>query len=162
MVRLFSNDISRRSFLQLTAAATAAAGLVERPSLSAAAEEGEKAVDACCPSLALCTAVCPLKVTVKGGRITHIASHPEYKSCPKGLAQRVSVYDPDRLKYPLKRAGERGEGKFRRISWDEALDLYAGKIKEISAAHGNQAILWYPGRGTGGLARLAAKQRFAA
>ncbi|HTU03865.1 MAG TPA: molybdopterin-dependent oxidoreductase, partial [Candidatus Sulfotelmatobacter sp.] len=160
MVQLFSNDITRRSFLQLTAAATAAAALVERPALGHAADDGEKVFDACCPSLALCTAVCPLKVTVKGGRITHIASHPEYKSCPKGLAQRMNVYDPDRLKYPLKRVGERGEAKFERISWDEAIDLYAGKIKEISGKYGNTAILWYPARGTGGLARAAAKLRF--
>ncbi len=115
---------------------------------------------ACCPSLGLCTAICPLDVTVKQGRITHISNHPEYLCCVQGHAQRASVYDPERLKYPMKRIGERGEGRFERISWDEALDLYAGKIKEIGGRYGNDSILFYSARGTMGLARLAARTRF--
>ena len=122
--------------------------------------EREKKFSACCPSLGLCTATCPLQVTVKDGRITHIANHPDYLCCVQGHAQRASVYDPNRLKYPMKRVGQRGDGQFERISWDEAIDIYAGKIKEIGGKHGNEAILFYPARGTMGMARLAPKVRF--
>jgi anaerobic dimethyl sulfoxide reductase subunit A len=119
-----------------------------------------KEFSACCPSLGLCTAICPLKVTVKDGKITHITNHPDYVCCVQGHAQRSAVNDPNRLKYPMKRVGERGEGKFERISWDEAISLYAGKIQEIGGKYGNQDILFYSVRGTMGLARLAAKTRF--
>ena len=50
--------------------------------------------------------------------------------CPKGLAAKQLVYNPKRLLKPLKRVGERGEGKWKEISWDEALDTVAEKLKE--------------------------------
>ena len=67
--------------------------------------------------------------------------------CPKGLASVEQLYHPDRLKYPLKRVGERGQGRWERISWNNALDLIAGKIKEIIAAYGPEAVAL--GQGTG-------------
>jgi anaerobic selenocysteine-containing dehydrogenase len=51
------------------------------------------------------------------------------RNCAKGPATLNQVYDPDRILYPLKRAGARGEGKWRRVSWDEALDDIAGRIR---------------------------------
>lgn len=110
--------------------------------------------------MGLCTATCPLEVTVQDGRITHISDHPAYPACVKGHVQHMTVNDPTRLKYPMVRVGKRGEAKFERISWDAAIDLYAGKIKEIGDEYGLEAILFYAARGTGGLARLAAKERF--
>ncbi len=122
--------------------------------------KARRVFSACCPSLGLCTATCPLQVTVKAGQITHISNDPNYLCCVKGHALRASVYDPTRLLYPMKRTGERGEGKFQRISWDEAIDTYAGKIKETTGKYGSDAILFYPARGTMGLARLAPRVRF--
>jgi anaerobic dimethyl sulfoxide reductase subunit A len=136
------------------------ADMIARDGVAVQVGNGIKEFISCCPSLGLCTAVCPLKVTVKDERIIHIRNHPEYFCCLQGLAQRAMVYDPARLQYPMKRVGERGEGKFERISWDEAIDLYAAKINEIGGAYGNDAILFYSVRGTMGLARLAAKTRF--
>jgi anaerobic dimethyl sulfoxide reductase subunit A len=164
--------VSRRSFLKSAAATGIAAAMAEQlggesmskisgePGVVQAAE-GARVFDACCPSLGLCTATCPLKVTVEAGRITHITNHPDYLCCTKGHALRSTVYDPTRLRYPMKRAGERGEGQFSRISWDEALYIYAGKIRQTSGHYGSDAILFYPARGTMGLARLAPKVRFA-
>lgn len=60
--------------------------------------------------------------------------------CPKGLTIPDVMYHPDRLLYPLKRVGERGEGKWERISWEEALTTIAGKLKEIKDKYGGDAI----------------------
>jgi anaerobic dimethyl sulfoxide reductase subunit A len=73
---------------------------------------------------------------------------------------RMHVYNPTRLKYPMKRSGERGGGQFERITWEEAIDIYAGKIREIESKYGRETILWYPGRGLSGLARAVPKVRF--
>jgi len=60
--------------------------------------------------------------------------------CTKGITIPDVMYHPDRLKYPLKRRGERGEGKWERISWDEAISTIAGKLKEIKERYGPEAI----------------------
>jgi len=61
-------------------------------------------------------------------------------SCIKGMTIPDVMYHPDRIKYPLKRAGKRGEGKWERISWDEAIGTIAGKLKEIKEEFGPEAI----------------------
>lgn len=60
--------------------------------------------------------------------------------CPKGLAAKQLVYNPKRLLKPLKRVGERGEGKWEEISWDEALDTVAEKIKDYKERYGPQGL----------------------
>jgi anaerobic dimethyl sulfoxide reductase subunit A len=89
-----------------------------------------------------CGGTCPLRVHVKEGAITRIETDDEYRACLKGRAYRQRVYSPDRLKYPLKRCGEKGNGKYTRISWDEALDTVAGKLKEVKSRYGPEAILY--------------------
>lgn len=66
------------------------------------------------------------------------------RPCPKGYAQAQMIYDPNRVKYPMKRVGRRGEGKFERISWDEALDTIAKKLVEVKEKHGPYSILHEP------------------
>lgn len=61
-------------------------------------------------------------------------------ACIKGATIPDVMYHPDRLLYPLKRVGERGEGKWERISWDEAISTIAGKLKEIKEKYGPEAI----------------------
>jgi anaerobic selenocysteine-containing dehydrogenase/NADPH-dependent glutamate synthase beta subunit-like oxidoreductase len=60
--------------------------------------------------------------------------------CVKGATIPDVMYHPDRLKYPLKRTGARGEGKWQRITWDEALNTIANKLKEIKDKYGPEAI----------------------
>ncbi|MCC6800923.1 MAG: molybdopterin-dependent oxidoreductase [Anaerolineae bacterium] len=65
---------------------------------------------------------------------------PRAIPCVRGRSQYYRVYSPERLKYPMKRVGKRGEGKFERISWEEALDTIATEIKRIKETYGNEAI----------------------
>ena len=93
-------------------------------------------------------------VTVEDGRATRIAGDPEHPFTNGFLCTKVSrylerTYHPDRLQFPQIRAGAKGEGRFRRATWDEALDRIATKLKEIIAsADGPQAILPYSYGGT--------------
>lgn len=99
-----------------------------------------------------CHGGCGVVVHVKDGRITKIEGDPEFPTnhgtmCSKGLAFQQLVYHPERVIYPLKRAGKKGDGKWQRISWDEALDTIAAKYKKIKEEYGAEAIVL--GYGTG-------------
>ena len=85
----------------------------------------------------------------KHGKLLKIDGNPVHplthgRLCARGNAGHKLTYDPDRLKYPLMRVGERGEGKFKRVSWDEALDFMADKLKKIKAEHGAESIGFFP------------------
>jgi len=88
---------------------------------------------------------CLLKLHVKNGVIIRIETddgdEPQLRACARGRAQRQRVYAPNRLKYPMRRTGERGEGKFERISWDEALDRIAYEMKRIKESYGVGAFV---------------------
>jgi len=87
-----------------------------------------------------CGGACPLKIHVKDGEIIRIETDDEFRACQRGRAYRQRVYAPDRLKYPMKRVGERGKGKFERISWEEALDTVSSEIKRIKDKFGPSAL----------------------
>lgn len=92
-----------------------------------------------------CGGRCVLKVHVKDGVITRVetddAEMPQLRACVRGRAYRQRVYADDRLRFPMKRVGARGEGKFERISWDEALDTVASELKRVKEKYGSGAIL---------------------
>lgn len=119
-----------------------------------AAEVDQLVRSTCSPN---CTGACGFKARVTGGRISTLiqaADYPEEsynpRGCLRGLSMMDLIYGKDRLKYPLIRTGPRGSGKFRRATWDEALDYTAGKLKEISDKYGPEAIastIQVPGTG---------------
>src|SRR5690606_20153400 len=83
-----------------------------------------------------CEAACGLlayvdKETLRIRKLEGNPAHPgsRGRNCAKGPATVNQVYDPERILYPMKRAGKRGEGKWVRTTWDEALDTIAGKIR---------------------------------
>jgi anaerobic selenocysteine-containing dehydrogenase len=93
---------------------------------------------------------CGILVHVENGRITKIEGDPDSPLnrgtiCSKGLAQIERLNHPDRLKYPLKRTGERGQGKWARISWDEALETIVEKIKQTIDRDGPRSISFAQG-----------------
>ncbi|MEE8472093.1 MAG: molybdopterin-dependent oxidoreductase, partial [Dehalococcoidia bacterium] len=110
---------------------------------------GEEVVMTTCSSH--CGGTCILKVHVRDGAITRIETDdggdPQFRACLRGRAYRQRVYAPDRLKYPMKRTGERGKGQFQRITWDEALDTVARELIRVKEAYGNGAIFF---KGSGG------------
>jgi anaerobic dimethyl sulfoxide reductase subunit A len=95
-----------------------------------------------------CGGACVLKLHLENGIITRIetddGAEPQLRACLRGRAYRQRMYAPDRLLYPMKRIGERGEGKFEQISWDEAIDTVASEIIRVRDTHGPASILFLP------------------
>ncbi|MFC2052486.1 molybdopterin-dependent oxidoreductase [Chloroflexota bacterium] len=102
-----------------------------------------------------CGGRCLLKAHVEGGRITKLepddCEEPQLRACARGYASRQRLYAPDRIKYPMKRIGARGEGKFERISWGQALDTVADELKRVKKTYGPTGIFCIPGSGSAGL-----------
>src|SRR3989442_829150 len=98
---------------------------------------GEEVVTSTCGHN--CGGRCVGNAHVIDGRIVKISSdpakwtpqQPSLPACARGVGQIERVYHPDRLKYPLRRTGPRGSGQFERVSWDEALDEVALKMRQV-------------------------------
>jgi anaerobic selenocysteine-containing dehydrogenase len=93
--------------------------------------------------------VLPAQSHVKDGVIVRIegddrptdsVADPQLRPCIRGRSYRRRQYHPDRLKHPMKRIGQRGEARFERISWDEALDQVAAGLVRIKETYGNSAM----------------------
>jgi anaerobic selenocysteine-containing dehydrogenase len=103
-----------------------------------------------------CPDTCSMLVTVEDGRATRLRGDPNHAFTRGFLCQKVTrylerVYHPGRLQYPMVRSGPKGQGTFRRVSWDEAVDLITRRFREIAgASDGPQAILPYSYCGTMG------------
>ena len=99
-----------------------------------------------------CLAQCGLLVHVENGVAVKIEGdashwHSHGSVCNRTVHYLEKVYHPERLKYPMKRIGERGEGKWRRISWDEAMDTIADKMKSAKDKYGPESIWIHSGYG---------------
>lgn len=155
-------QLDRRTFLKL---GTATAGLVAATgSVAALARADElqkggrdfsrktgkerKAIPSVCLQ---CVSGCGILGYVEDGRLVKIEGNPEHPNnrgtiCAKGQAGINQVYDPDRILYPLKRVGKRGEGKWKRISWEEALEEVAGRMKALRDAGKPEEFVFHYGR----------------
>nr|MBF0221164.1 molybdopterin-dependent oxidoreductase [Desulfobulbaceae bacterium] len=105
------------------------------------AEDGQRLHSVC----GLCKAKCLITGVVQGGRLIRIEGNPESPStngkiCARGLAATKMLYDSDRLKYPLKRVGARGEGKWARIGWGEAIDTIFLHLEKTLAQKGPDGL----------------------
>jgi anaerobic selenocysteine-containing dehydrogenase len=98
----------------------------------------------------ICPAGCLNQIHLVNGKIERIQpldDQPYSIVCTRGAQAKEIVYAPDRLYYPQRRVGERGEGVFQRITWDEAYDFIVHKLEEIADLYGPQANAIYTGRG---------------
>jgi thiosulfate reductase/polysulfide reductase chain A len=134
-------EVSRRKFLQGTVAmsvvggtalsttnllssghgAVAASGAISNENTQTGSGKGHDVATLC----EMCVNKCAALARVENGVITKLNPNPRFPKsknmlCARGNAGIQAVYDPDRLKYPMIRIGEKGEGKFKRVSWDEA------------------------------------------
>ena len=103
-----------------------------------------------------CPDTCVMTVRVEDGRAVDLGGDPEHRFTQGFLCAKVNrylerVYSPERILHPLRRVGKKGEGRFARISWDEALEEIAARFRQVIAAHGPQAILPYSYAGNMGL-----------
>ncbi|HEX4751159.1 MAG TPA: molybdopterin-dependent oxidoreductase [Bryobacteraceae bacterium] len=104
-----------------------------------------------------CPDTCSVLVDIdQSGRATRLRGNPDHPITRGFLCAKVTKYlereyHPERLLYPQRRIGAKGDGRFERVSWDEALDGIAARLQEIAAKHGSEAILPYSYAGTMGL-----------
>lgn len=167
---LFNQEQSRRSFMQWTSGLTgvvAASGLPwngafgvfqEAGDATAKAGAGDAWVNTTCH---MCGGSTGIKVHVVDGRVRKIepnahnpigvanvsADYEAFKGlggrmCPKGNSASRALYDPDRIKTPMKRVGPRGGGKWKAISWDEALEEVSANLLKVREQYGPEALLW--------------------
>ena len=99
----------------------------------------------------LCSTICGTIGYVKEGRLIKIEGNPNDPNsrgylCARGHAGLNHLYHPERLLYPLKRVGKRGEGKWKRVSWDEALDEIAERLKKIRESGKPERFAFHQGR----------------
>ena len=120
-----------------------------------------------------CVGNCAFRIYVKDGivlREEQLAEYPQInpdtpdanpRGCQKGAIHSAAMYEGDRLRYPMKRAGERGEGKWQRISWDQATTEIADKIIDIFEKYGPGNLMTHTGSGNLSHIRFAAPYRMA-
>lgn len=154
---MLETNLSRRSFVKTTGAlgALAAAGgsvaaadtLFGAGTPQAHADAEEKIVWSHCN--VNCGGRCSLQFHVKDGKVAYAESDNtgssdfgalQARACLRGRTMRQWINSPDRLMYPMKRVGKRGEGKFERISWDEAIDTIAKNLKHVIDTYGNESV----------------------
>ena len=154
--------MKRRDFLKFSAGASLALATMDfgsgglfRKSYAHCQKEdlpgslGAKEVTSVCE---MCFWRCPIVVKVKNGKVVKIEGNPKSPTngrgdkgrvCARGNSGVKLLYDPDRVLHPLKRKGARGEGKFVKISWDEALDEVAYNLKRVKDKYGPHAIAFF-------------------
>ena len=153
------SQISRRSFVKAAAVAGATAASPFSPAFSAGTSTAQKPADSqkddtqiITTTCRACIHNCGVRAHVRNSRVIKIEGDPNYPMtdgtlCAKGLSGINALYHPDRNKYPMIRVGERGENKWKRISWDEAIDIIAHKMMEAREKYGAESVMASTGGG---------------
>ncbi|CAH6660153.1 DmsA/YnfE/YnfF family dimethyl sulfoxide reductase [Pseudocitrobacter vendiensis] len=153
-----ANRLSRRQFIQTSATSglAVAASTLSLPfsiKIALAADDNcnasveEKTVWGTCS--VNCHSRCALRLHVRNNEVYQVETdntgddsygNQQVRACLRGRSIRRRMNHPDRLNYPMKRVGARGEGKFERISWDEALEMMASNLQRIVKTWGNESV----------------------
>ncbi|NCA31926.1 molybdopterin-dependent oxidoreductase [Adlercreutzia muris] len=149
-----NSTLTRRSFLKTTGSAAAGLACVGAAGAALSGEvlaparahaEGEERTAHLCHQFH-CLTGCNLKCTIRDDRITLIepsdlmVDKKHSTICLRGIGEVAHIYAQDRLKVPMKRVGERGEGEFVQISWDEAIQTIADNLKEAQQKYGEGSV----------------------
>jgi len=97
-----------------------------------------------------CHEGCGVLLYVKDGKLVKVEGDPDFpfnqgRLCPRCLALPQVVYHPDRLTHPLRRVGKRGEGKWKRITWEEAYDEIVRSFNDVKKKHGPESVIFCHG-----------------
>jgi thiosulfate reductase/polysulfide reductase chain A len=151
-------NLTRRNFLKTASIAAASvplskvvakaeSGVVKAPLVASGSfKDTQTAVGGVCE---MCFWRCQLVGKIRDGRLVKLEGNPKsidngVSICARGNAGIKMLYDPDRLKYPLKNVGKRGAPKWQRISWQEALDTCGSKLKAIVDKNGAKSLAIFP------------------
>ena len=110
---------------------------------------GDERVQRIATNCEMCFWRCGTVAEVADGKVVRVAGNPDHpltkgRLCARGNAGPGLLYDNDRLKYPMVRVGQRGEGKFQRVSWDQALNLFAQKLTDLKQKYGPESVAFFP------------------
>jgi thiosulfate reductase/polysulfide reductase chain A len=152
-----SLNLTRRKFLQTASIAAASiplskvvfadTGFVRKPYTAPGSHAGTNtATGGVCE---MCFWRCQLVGKVRDGKLVKLEGNPKsidngQSICARGNAGIKLLYDPDRLKYPLKNVGKRGAPEWKRITWDEALDTCAKELKKVVDKNGPHSLAIFP------------------
>jgi thiosulfate reductase/polysulfide reductase chain A len=148
--------MNRRGFLKLATTGALGASLLEAESCKApdktAKDKTSRSRVEIPTTCDMCVNKCSLIAVVEDGVVKKLNPNPENPKsrgmlCARGNAGIQQLYDPARIKRPMIRAGERGEGKWKSVSWDEALDYTAQKLAAIKDKYGPEGTLWSSSEG---------------
>lgn len=150
---MMTTKVSRRDFIKLGSATIGAFAIGQMLPISlaeAAKQAGMLDADytgTITTMCEMCVWRCGVRAKIVEGRVVKLDGNPDHphsrgKLCTRGQSGLMNTYDPDRVLTPLIRAGKRGEGKFRKASWDEALDLVAGQMLAIKEQYGPEAMVF--------------------
>ncbi len=144
-----STKISRRNFLKASTTVAALTAGVAAAEPHPPGWRGDTRVEQIATNCEMCFWRCGVMAEVANGKVLKLQGNPHHpltkgQLCARGNAGTQLLYDPDRLKYPQIRTGERGEGKFKRVSWDEALDFFASRLKDLKQKHGAESVAFFP------------------
>lgn len=156
--QVFEWKISRRKFLGMSAAGAGMLALSSLPIPQAEAApprtrwyatpmpptKFDREVWTLCEQ---CVWRCGLRAKVIDDKVYKLDGNPYHPHsngmlCPRGQAGVATLYDPDRLQFPMVRAGDRGSGMWRRVTWEEALDYAAGKMQALKQQYGAESMIF--------------------
>ncbi len=144
--------LTRRDFVKLTGVAGAALGVGTAEAQTAGNPPGwlgHERVERIATNCEMCFWRCGAVAEVADGKVVRVQGNPDHpltkgRLCARGNAGTELLYDKDRLKYPMVRVGARGEGKFQRVSWEQALDLFAQRLSDLKQKYGPESVAFFP------------------
>jgi len=138
--------LTRRKFLHYSALVTSSLAVSGMPLYAYDPKAGPVKHDEVRRSYCgLCHPRCGTLLHMKNGRVFEVSGDPNHPVtrgliCERGLLMPEHIYHPDRINFPLKRVGKRGEGRWQKISWEQALDEVAARLSRLRDAHGPETL----------------------